>query len=38
MKLRIISYIFFLIPIFTKAELQYSHKGYFDVGTIHRLS
>ena len=28
----------FLCPMLLLAEIQYSHRGYFDLGTIHRLS
>ena len=28
----------FILPILASAEMQYSYKGYFDIGTIHRLS
>ena len=38
MKIRLIVYFLFILPIFSSAEMQYSYKGYFDIGTIHRLS
>ncbi|SVD22547.1 uncharacterized protein METZ01_LOCUS375401, partial [marine metagenome] len=29
----VIIYAILLLPIFSKAEIQYSHSGYFDLGT-----
>ena len=38
MKFNLIIRCIFLCPIFLLAEIQYSHSGYFNLGTIHRLS
>ena len=38
MKFKFIIRCIFLCPIFLLAEIQYFHTGYFDLGTIHRLS
>ena len=38
MKIRLIVYFLFILPALASAEMQYSQKGYFDIGTIHRLS
>ena len=35
---KLIIYGIVLPPLFLLAEIQYIHKGYFDLGTIHRLS
>ena len=31
-------FILLLLPVCSMAEIQYSQRGYFDFGTIHRLS
>ena len=37
-KSKLLLYVLLFCPIILKTEIHYSHKGYIDIGTIHRLS
>ncbi|SVE14547.1 uncharacterized protein METZ01_LOCUS467401, partial [marine metagenome] len=38
MQIRLFVYFLLILPVLTRAEMQYSHRGHVDFGTIHRLS
>ena len=38
MKIKTSLFFIFLLSVFLKAEIQFSQRGYFDIGTIHRLT
>ncbi|SVD02721.1 uncharacterized protein METZ01_LOCUS355575, partial [marine metagenome] len=37
MKISLFLYFLFMLPAFSSAEINYSHRGNFNLGTIHRL-